>query len=686
MNPGEVLPAVGTEREVVSLIQVLHDSATRLEELTGGEVDSVADREGRTFLLRHAQEYMRDNENRKQLAILNALPAHVAMLDASGVIVSVNEAWRRFAAANALQGPQDAIGVNYLDICDQACGESAAEAHPVADGIRAVLDGTCAGYEVEYPCHSPDEQRWYQLTVTPLEAGHRHGVVVMHLNTTSAKRAKRSLRRFAAAMDTIADAILLVDRSTMKFVHVNDAACRYMGLRREELLAMAPWEAVGTSRAKLERAYDRIIAQAAGANPLEVRLERPDGSFVWAEIRRHAQQADGHTTIVTLVRDISLRRMQEEKLRISTQRLDAIVTSAMDAILTVDGEYRIVLANPAALLMFGYTGAELEGQSLDVLVPARFRAAHPEHIAGFGRSGVTSRRMGELRPVSGLRKDGEEFPIEASISTDASSGHKLFTAILRDVTERLRAEETVHDLNVSLERRVAVRTLELESANRELEEFGRTIAHDLRAPVRAIAGFSGALRLALAGTLDPVAENYLGRVEKAAARMDAMVTDMLAFARSARAPVARAIIDMNGLVKAVLDELAGGQANGPEVACADLPPVSGDASLLRQVWTNLLSNAIKFSSKAVHPRIEIGANQNEYRVEFFVHDNGAGFDSQYRDKLFGVFQRLHTESEFPGNGVGLAIVKRIVERHGGHVSAQSTRGEGATFGFSLPRK
>jgi light-regulated signal transduction histidine kinase (bacteriophytochrome) len=294
--------------------------------------------------------------------------------------------------------------------------------------------------------------------------------------------------------------------------------------------------------------------------------------------------------------------------------------------------------------------------------------------------------MGELRPVSGLRKDGEEFPIEASISTDASSGHKFFTAILRDVTERLRAEETVHDLNVSLERRVAVRTLELESANRELEEFGRTIAHDLRAPVRAIAGFSGALRQALAGTLDPVAENYLGRVEKAAARMDAMVTDMLAFARSARAPVARAIIDMNGLVKAVLDELAGGQANGPEVACADLPPVSGDASLLRQVWTNLLSNAIKFSSKAVHPRIEIGANQNEYRVEFFVHDNGAGFDSQYRDKLFGVFQRLHTESEFPGNGVGLAIVKRIVERHGGHVSAQSTRGEGATFGFSLPRK
>ena len=305
---------VDANEEISALIEILHETGQRLEELTAGEVDTVSDREGRTFLLRPAQEQLRRSEAARQGAILNALPAHIALLDAQGFIVSVNDAWRRFSVANILQGPDYGVGLNYLDACDRAQGDDSLEARPAVAGIRAVLAGELKSFSIEYPCHSTTEQRWFLLTTTPLAGDPPNGAVVMHLDLTERKHGEEALRRFGAAMDATADAIYLTDRHSMRFIHVNDAACQMQSSTREELLALGPCRLLSIPRAELERTYDSVIAGGAGTKPQELLRRRNDGSQVWVETRHQAQRSEGRWIIVTLVRDVTERKKAERQI------------------------------------------------------------------------------------------------------------------------------------------------------------------------------------------------------------------------------------------------------------------------------------------------------------------------------------------------------------------------------------
>ena len=252
---------------------------------------------------------------------------------------------------------------------------------------------------------------------------------------------------------------------------------------------------------------------------------------------------------------------------------------------------------------------------------------------------------------------------------------------------RLNAEEALKRLNVELELRVEARTRELAAANRELESFSYSVSHDLRAPVRAIAGFSKLLAEQHEKDLDSEARRKLGIVRSEAARMGALIDDLLAFSRLGRQTLQMKNVDMEELVRMNVDTLNAGLTGPvPRLRVGRLPPATGDRSMLAQVWANLLANAYKFSAKKEHPTIEVNAISDEREHVYFVRDNGVGFDARYVEKLFGVFQRLHDASEFPGTGVGLALVQRIVARHGGRVWAQGRPDEGATFYFSLPRK
>ncbi|BDT66615.1 hypothetical protein os1_07780 [Comamonadaceae bacterium OS-1] len=307
-------PAASIAQEIEALIEVLHNTEQRLEELTGGEVDAVTNHMGCTLLLRRAQDHLRLYEARKQSAILNALPAHIALLDAQGIIISVNDAWQRFASANVLHQADHGLGLDYLAVCDAAVGDTAADGATVAAGIRAVLEGRLTSFSMEYPCHSPTELRWFELTVTPLEDGVRSGAVVMHMDSTAKKHDEMALLRFSAAMDAIADAIYLVDHTSMRFVHVNDAACSMRNQTREALLTEMPWDTLATSRAALEHTYDSIIASDGNTQPVEMLQSRDDGSKVWLELRRHAQFAGGRWTIVTLVRDITERKKSDHRI------------------------------------------------------------------------------------------------------------------------------------------------------------------------------------------------------------------------------------------------------------------------------------------------------------------------------------------------------------------------------------
>jgi light-regulated signal transduction histidine kinase (bacteriophytochrome) len=244
----------------------------------------------------------------------------------------------------------------------------------------------------------------------------------------------------------------------------------------------------------------------------------------------------------------------------------------------------------------------------------------------------------------------------------------------------------LHELNIELEQRVTERTVQLEAANKELEGFSYSVSHDLRAPVRAISGFTRMLFEDHADQFSDEARRMLGVVQSESERMGTLIDDLLAFSRLGRKAIQKADLDMAELARTTFEGLCA-QHQGPKVEfhLGLLPRGMGDKSLLSQVWVNLLANALKFSAKRDKPVIEVSAISDAKEHVYFVRDNGAGFDSRYLSKLFGVFQRLHHASEFPGTGVGLALVQRIVVRHGGRVWAEGKPNEGATFYFTLPR-
>jgi light-regulated signal transduction histidine kinase (bacteriophytochrome) len=244
----------------------------------------------------------------------------------------------------------------------------------------------------------------------------------------------------------------------------------------------------------------------------------------------------------------------------------------------------------------------------------------------------------------------------------------------------VRADQEIMALNAELERRVEQRTAELSAANRELEAFSYSIAHDLKAPLRAIAGFADGLREGFAS--EDAGRRGVDRIIANAARMTEMIDDLLRLSQVTLSPLARRPLDLALVARAVAREALSGYPRA-QLQVADIPTAQADPGLLQQVYSNLIINALKFSSKQAHPRVEVGAESRNGDMIYFVRDNGAGFDMSDAHRLFGVFQRLHSPREFEGTGIGLAIVRRIVQRHGGRIWANATRGAGATFHFTL---
>jgi len=283
------------------------------------------------------------------------------------------------------------------------------------------------------------------------------------------------------------------------------------------------------------------------------------------------------------------------------------------------------------------------------------------------------------------RRDAEEALRKANEALELRVQER--TAELADALEAHRqAEQQIKKLNQELEKRVVERTAQLENANKELEAFSYSVSHDLRAPLRHIDGFAEMLRDDASAVLGERSRRYLETISSSAKRMGALIDDLLVFSRMGRAEMRQTRFAMDRLVKEVLKEMTVElQSRQIEWEIDPLPEVWGDRAMLKQVWVNLLSNAVKYTRPRERARIEIGcARTSQQELQFFVRDNGVGFDLQYANRLFGVFQRLHHPEEFDGTGIGLANVRRIVYRHGGRTWAEAKVNEGATFYFTLP--
>ena len=437
-------------------------------------------------------------------------------------------------------------------------------------------------------------------------------------------------------------------------------------------------------KARVEAGLQALLAD--GSYDMEYRTLLSDGTEHWVHDRaRPVRGPDGGIERVDgLAIDITARRQAEKRIRESEARLSGFISTALDGIVMIDGNHRISLFNPAAEHIFGWKAGELLGKPLSELLPLASRRNHGHLIDHFGATGEPAHRLFSPGQVHGLRKNGEVFPLDVSVSQMKLAGRSYFTAILRDRTEQELAEQAIRTLNEQLEKRVEDRTLKLEQAMRQMESFSYSISHDLRAPLRAINGFSHILQETEASHLSEEGRRLLERIMKNANRMGELIDDVLAYSRVTRAELHLTDISMAGIAGAVANEL-GEQHPAARIDIGPLPPCRGDAAMLRELWTNLIDNALKFSGGRAAPLVEIGFARNaETQLdEYFIRDNGVGFDMRYAGELFGVFQRMHGAQSFQGTGVGLSIVKRIIERHLGHIRAEATPEVGAAFYFSI---
>lgn len=426
--------------------------------------------------------------------------------------------------------------------------------------------------------------------------------------------------------------------------------------------------------------------------PLDRKHDPAAGGMTTAEPAASLEDVQAlRARVAQLERELAGRKGLETAVQESGQRFAALVDSAMDAIIGVDSQQRILLFNRAAEAMFRCPAAEALGSDLGRFIPARFRGAHAEHVRRFGETGTTSRTMGRLGALNGLRSDGIEFPIEASISQMEVAGEKFFTVILRDISERKRLEEKLQRMNEELEKRVEERTAELMHANEallrsnlELQQFAYIAAHDLQTPLRSISGFAQLLQKDYAGRLGASADDLIRRVVDNAQRMRTLIQDLLVYSRidSLGRPLRPVALDLLfGEVVAALEPRI--SELGAEVTRGELPVVLGDRSQLAQVLHNLVDNGLKYHGSDP-PRVHVSAEPQGEEWVVSVQDNGIGIAPRHHRRIFDIFRRLHTQQSYPGTGIGLALCRKVVERHGGRIWVESEPGKGSVFRFTLP--
>jgi len=345
------------------------------------------------------------------------------------------------------------------------------------------------------------------------------------------------------------------------------------------------------------------------------------------------------------------------------RKFQAMLQAAPDATVITDELGMNRMINQKTEKLFGYGRGEMLDQPVEMLIPAELHTAHQHHRNSFMKK-ASLREMGAGLELYAVRKGDQQFPVEISLSPIHTDEGMMVIASVRDITHRKKLEN------------------ELRRSNAELDAFTYSVSHDLRAPLRGIVGFTSILEEDYGNKFDEEGRRITGIIRANTLKMGHLIDDLLSFSRLGRQELQKTALQTEDQVQEVIREVDPEQK--VRWTIGTLPVVYADIKTLRQVWINLLSNAVKYSSQKEVPAITVGHYFNYNEEVFYVKDNGVGFDIKYRDKLFRVFQRLHSADEFEGTGVGLALVEKIISRHGGRVWAEGVVGEGACFYFSIP--
>lgn len=544
---------------------------------------------------------------------------------------------------------------------------------------------------------------WASVTFTALynNQGVFTGFAKITRDTTMQKRAEAKIAYLARMVDKTSDAIFSLS-STFNVLSWNRAAQALYGFTPEEVLLKPAEQVLGADITDEYRQEARAELNTRGFWNGEIRHTKKDGTPFWVFLsvtlsRDEKGRADEY---ICISRDITAQKKAEEEkhqlyLRIeklATERLKeslkeiadykyALNRSSIVAITNADGIITYVNENFCRISQ--YSSEEVIGQDHRILNSGYHPAAFMRELWETIESGNVWK--GEIR---NKRKDSTFYWVDATIVPFINDEGKpyQYLSIRTDITERKNAEQELHNLNEQLEERVKNRTLQLELVNKELESFSYSVSHDLRAPLRAVSGYSKIVLEDYSNKIDSEGKRLLNNIVGNAKMMGQLIDDLLSFSRLGRKEIAMVDIDMQGLVRGCLQQVLDNTTGKYVVEVEPLVNCTGDVNMIKQVWVNYIGNAVKYSANNTRPQILIGSRLENDMIIYYIKDNGVGFDMNYAHKLFGVFQRLHRADEFEGTGVGLALVKRIIAKHNGEVWAESELGKGATFYFSLPQK
>ena len=530
------------------------------------------------------------------------------------------------------------------------------------------------------------------LSAQVIQLSHSYCIISSIEDITERNLALKALRESEDKFKYIFDNSVIGKSITLPTgeMQANQAFCKMTGYSSEEL-AHTKWQDIShPDEIELtQKIVNSLLSGEKDSARFIKRYIHKNGSVIWVDISTSLRK-DGNGKplyLMTTVNDITGQKMTEETLKKSERHNKIIAEMTTDYVFIVD----VDSSNNLTLQWTSENLDQITGRSINDAVTSDLwkNIIHPEdteYFFHFIEQLLTTAQSGEMECRS-IKKSGNErwIHIYARPETDENNRVIAFVGAIKDITERKIAESQIKKLNEELEERVIQRTKQLEATNKELESFSYSVSHDLRSPLRAIHGYTKILLEEYEKNLDEEGRRICNIISSSATQMGGLIDDLLSFSRIGRSRLTPSLLNMKSMAASVIEEITG--RNGkekPKLKIRKLHKGYGDSNLIRIVWINLISNAVKYSSKETDSKIEIGSLQNGKMITYYVKDNGVGFDMKYSHKLFGVFQRLHGESEFEGNGVGLAIVQRIILKHEGKVWAEGEVGKGATFYFSLP--